>query len=131
MGPTYGPFGYVVVSLENWLSLLLCVHHNDSFIYMTDPVLGCEQLVTSVPEYPDVSMKLYPNPTGNTLHVAFEGTDNPQGTLTVNDITGMVVLNRECHDAATQIDVSGLSPGLYVICFRNEKGVIVRKFVKM
>ena len=76
-------------------------------------------------------MKLYPNPTTNTLHVDFESTDDPQGTLTVTDITGVAVLTRECHDAATQIDVSGLFPGLYVISFRNEKGVIVRKFVKM
>ena len=131
VGPTYGPFGYVVVSLENWLSLLLCVHHNDSFIYMTDPVLGCEQLVTSVPEYPDVSMKLYPNPAGNTLHVAFEGTDNPQGTLTVTNITGVVVLTRECNAPLTQLDVSNLTPGLYVISFRNGNGVVVRKFVKL
>lgn len=131
IGPAYGPFGMLPISAEPYLGFLLCVHHNDSLIYMTDTVLGCEQAVVSVPEYSDVSMKLYPNPTTNTLHVDFESTDDPQGTLTVTDITGVAVLTRECHDAATQIDVSGLFPGLYVISFRNEKGVIVRKFVKM
>ena len=79
----------------------------------------------------DVSMKLYPNPAGNTLHVEFEGTDNPQGTITVTDLTGVVVLTQECHNPVTQLDVSNLSPGLYVVSFRNEKGVVVRKFVKM
>ena len=79
----------------------------------------------------DVSMKLYPNPATNTLHVEFEGTDDPQGTLTVTDITGVVVLTRECHEPVTQLDVSNLSPGLYVVSFRNEKGVVVRKFVKL
>ncbi|MBR6131387.1 MAG: T9SS type A sorting domain-containing protein [Bacteroidales bacterium] len=131
VGPTYGPFGYVQVSLENWLGLLLCVHHNDSLVYMADPVLGCEQYLVSVPEYPDVSMKLYPNPAGNTLHVEFEGADDPQGTLSVTDITGVAVLTRECHEPVTQLDVSNLTPGLYVVSFRNEKGVVVRKFVKM
>ena len=131
VGPTYGPFGRVVESFEEWLGLLLCVHHKDSLIYMTDPVLGCEQYVTSVPEYPDVSMKLYPNPARNTLHVEFEGTDNPQGTLTVTDITGVVVLTRECNAPLTQLDVSNLTSGLYVVSFRNGNGVVVRKFVKL
>ena len=79
----------------------------------------------------DVSMKLYPNPVTNTLNVEFEGTDDPQGTLTVTDITGVVVLTRECHNPVTQLDVSNLTPGLYVVSFRNAQGVVVRKFVKM
>ena len=78
-----------------------------------------------------VSMKLYPNPVTNTLHVEFEGTDDPQGTLTVTDITGVAVLTRECHEPVTQLDVSHLTPGLYVVSFRNAQGVVVRKFVKM
>ncbi len=131
VGPTYGPFGRVVESFEEWLGLLLCVHHNDSLVYMTDPVLGCEQFITSVPEHPEISIKLYPNPATNILHVEFEGTDDPQGTITVTNLTGVVVLTRECHEPVTQLDVSNLSPGLYVVSFRNEKGVVVRKFVKM
>ena len=79
----------------------------------------------------DVSMKLYPNPATNTLHVEFEGTDDLQGTLTVTDLTGVVVLTRECHEPVTQLDVSNLTPGLYVVSFRNAQGVVVRKFVKM
>ena len=79
----------------------------------------------------DVSMKIYPNPATNTLHVEFEGTDDPQGTLTVTDITGVVVLTQECHNPVTQLDVSNLTPGLYVVSFRNVQGVVVRKFVKL
>ena len=131
IGPTYGPFGYIRVSLENWLGLLLCVHHNDFLVYMTDPVLGCEQRIVSVPEYPNVSMKLYPNPATNTLHVEFEGLDDPQGTITVADITGVVVQYVETSQHGVTIDVSHLTPGLYVVSFRNKNGVAVRKFVKM
>ena len=131
VGPTYGPFGYVAVSFENWLSLLLCVHHNDSLVYMTDSVLGCVQRVVSIPEYPNVSMKLFPNPVTNTLHVEFEGLDDPQGTITVADITGVVVQHVETSQRGVTIDVSHLTPGLYVVSFRNKNGVAVRKFVKM
>ena len=88
-----------------------------------------------IPGYSAVSMKIYPNPARNTLHVEFEGTDNPQGTLTVTDITGVVHYVETPHcDVSTNgvtIDVSNLTPGLYVVSFRNGKGVVVRKFVKL
>ena len=79
----------------------------------------------------DVSMKLYPNPATNTLHVEFEGLDDPQGTITVADITGVVVQHVETSQRGVTIDVSHLTPGLYVVSFRNKNGVAVRKFVKM
>ena len=79
----------------------------------------------------DVSMKLYPNPATNTLHVEFEGLDDPQGTITVADITGVVVQYVETSQRGVTIDVSHLTPGLYVVSFRNGKGVVVKKFVKL
>ena len=79
----------------------------------------------------DVSMKLYPNPATNTLHVEFEGLDDPQGTITVADITGVVVQHVETSQRGVTIDVSHLTPGLYVVSFRNGKGVVVKKFVKL
>ena len=135
VGPAFGPFEIVNSGIAYDLGLLLCVHHNDSLIYMADTVLGCVQYAVSVPGYPNVYMKIYPNPARNTLHVAFEGTDNPQGTLTVTDITGVVHYVETTHcDVSTNgvtIDVSNLTPGLYVVAFRNEKGVVMKKFVKM
>ena len=131
VGPAFGPFGIVNSGIAFDLGLLLCVHHNDSLVYMTDTVLGCVQYAVSIPEYPNVSMKLYPNPATNTLHVEFEGLDDPQGTITVVDITGVVVQHVETSQRGVTIDVSHLTPGLYVVSFRNKNGVAVRKFVKM
>ena len=76
-------------------------------------------------------VRVYPNPTGDILHVEFEGIDDPQGLLTITDLAGVVVLTRECHEPVIRLNVSHLAPGLYVVGFRNEKGVVVRKFVKL
>ena len=38
------------------------------------------------------------------------------------DDTGAVVLTRECHDPVTQLDVSNLSPGLYVVALPQRQG---------
>ena len=97
----------------------------------TDTRPSPKSLQQPAPFADDATFKVYPNPTRNTLHVEFEGADDPQGTLTVTDIAGVVVFTRECHDPVTQINVSNLTPGLYVVAFRNGNGVVVRKFVKL
>ena len=115
---------------------VLCFFFNICYDDDDQPVADLRHLANSgltgnSSRYPDVSMKLYPNPTGDILHVEFEGIDDPQGLLTITDLAGVVVLTRECHDPVIRLNVSHLAPGLYVVGFRNEKGVVVRKFVKM
>lgn len=132
VGSTYGPFGKLANSgFEPLLGLLLCIHYGDSLVYMNNPVLGCEQLFTSVSEYPESVMRLYPNPVNRMLNVEFDGMENPQGVITVMDMAGVVVLAQECNSTVTQLDVSRLKSGIYVIIFRDGNGKVVRKFVKM
>ena len=100
-------------------------------VISADTLLSPKSLQQPAPFADNATLKVYPNPATNTLHVEFEGTDDPQGTLTVTDLTGVVVLTRECHEPVTRLDVSHLTPGLYVVSFRNAEGVVVRKFVKM
>ena len=100
-------------------------------VISADTLLSPKSLQQPAPFADEATFKAYPNPATNTLHVEFDGTDDPQGTLTVTDITGVAVLTRECHEPVTQLDVSNLTPGLYVVSFRNAQGVVVRKFVKM
>ena len=105
---------------------------DEDFTVMGDPrhlaATGANDISS---HHQDVSMKLYPNPVTNTLHVEFEGLDDPQGTIAVADITGVVVQHVETSQRGVTIDVSHLTPGLYVVSFRNKNGVAVRKFVKM
>lgn len=81
----------------------------------------------------DVKMRLiaFPNPSNSTLNIGFDGIENPQGIITVCDMSGVVVLEQECNSTVTQLDVSRLKSGIYAVVFRNGNGIIVRKFVKM
>ena len=65
------------------------------------------------------------------LNVEFDGMENPQGVITVMDMSGVVVLAQECNTTVTQLDVSRLKSGIYVVVFRNGNGKIVKKFVKL
>jgi len=129
VGPTYSPFGYINEG-SGKMNMLLCVYHGDSLIYMRHPILGCEQWGSGIYEYPNSSMKLYPNPANNVVNVEFEGVENPQGVLTISNIAGIVVFSQECNSTVMQLDVSRLKSGIYMVCFRNGKGRIVKKFVK-
>ena len=77
------------------------------------------------------SITVAPNPVSQLLNVEFDGMENPQGIITVCDISGIVVLSQECNSTVTQLDVSRLKSGIYVVIFHNGNGKIVKKVVKM
>jgi len=130
IGPTYGPFGYINRG-AGAMNMLLCVHYGESLIYMNNPILGCDQFGTGIPEYPESVLRLYPNPANQMLNVELDGMENPQGVITVMDMAGVVVHAQECYSMVTQLDVSRLKSGIYVVVFRNGNGKIVKKFVKI
>lgn len=84
--------------------------------------------VTAVSGKPE-TLTLYPNPAANHLTVtAGEG----EGTWTIQDLLGCTVLlhTTPIHSTQTQIDISRLPPGLYVLKVKTQSGSRVTKFVK-
>ena len=72
------------------------------------------------------SLKLYPNPTSGNLTV-----ETPEkGTLSVYDLNGVLLLQRELTEPTTLIDVHNLSAGVYLVKMVGVKGVQVVKFFK-
>ena len=53
-----------------------------------------------------------------------------KGQLSILNISGQQLLQQEITEAKTTIDVSKLSPGIYVVKMVGEKGVHMGKFVK-
>ena len=72
------------------------------------------------------NLSIYPNPAIDniTLHNANEGY------LSIQNINGQEVLQQEITEPATNIDISTLPSGVYVVKLAGEKGVQVGKFVK-
>ncbi len=69
-------------------------------------------------------IKIHPNPTTNLLTIA---ATNPVTSLTLTNLLGQTVYSQEYNSDKIQIDVSGLSPGIYLI---KINGTEVRRFVK-
>lgn len=71
---------------------------------------------------------LYPNPANTQINIEHSFT----GTLGINilDISGRVCLNTQSPDSKTSIDISELSPGLYIVEITNSTSRSTVYFVK-
>jgi len=57
-------------------------------------------------------LEVYPNPTSNILNVQVGETD---GQVFIVDLSGRIVRQANLNSGKTQIDVRGLTPGMYVV----------------
>jgi len=71
---------------------------------------------------PDQQINVYPNPATTSIHINFKEYSNlPTGHagtktyLTIRNILGEVVLNKQIQNVVTVIDVSGFQNGLYFV----------------
>jgi hypothetical protein len=60
------------------------------------------------------SLQVYPNPTNNTLNVELERFVN-NGTLTLFDMSGKLVLSQSLNGNSAQINLSALTAGNYIL----------------
>lgn len=72
-------------------------------------------------------VKLYPNPATNNLSIESTGTIQ---NITVFNVLGQEVMNRQVNDASFSLDVSNLNAGIYVIKTNVDGNVSSTKFIK-
>jgi len=70
---------------------------------------------------------LYPNPATNTLNIE---SCTKFSQVIISDVLGNVVIRQQVYNKAVSVDVSGLSKGLYFVKMVNEKGFVVKRFLK-
>jgi beta-fructofuranosidase len=77
-------------------------------------------------------LKLYPNPAKNNLTIEFPYTKNDSVIIEINDCTGKSVFLKKTitnQDKRINVDISGLSPGAYVLSAYIKSGKISHAFV--
>ena len=74
------------------------------------------------------AIKVYPNPANNTLYV--ELNEAKEATISVINITGQTVLARKTNTPTTQLDISSLGSGVYILSIKNGNGSVYARFVK-
>ena len=74
------------------------------------------------------NISIYPNPAYEQITI----TANSNITnITITDLLGQAVLTRHISSTTAEINMTGLSPGIYFVTVTNEnKNKVVRKIVK-
>ena len=72
-------------------------------------------------------IKLFPNPAINNLTI-----ESPQSAvIEITNIQGQLIKTLIATGSKTSIDISAFPSGVYVVEMKTEKGVAVKKFVKV
>lgn len=69
-----------------------------------------------------------PNPVQNDLHISFR--QMLSGHLSVHTISGMMIKTFPFSGTHTEIDLSGISKGVYFLRFANGKDSYIKRFIK-
>ncbi len=81
---------------------------------------------TSLDEYNETGITLYPNPASNRLHVSL---DNYPSRVQVYDLKGTLLLSLEKPEKEFQMDVSSFKQGVYLLRVVNDAGIQSYRFI--
>ena len=86
---------------------------------------------SAVNELDGISFKVYPNPANEVLNITFDNDlDFKKVNLSMTNMLGQIVFRNQNHtNQKTQIDVSGLTAGLYFLILEKRKSRVVQKVV--
>lgn len=63
----------------------------------------------------DHNFSVYPNPAGDHITVSLDNSENSEFLVEVVDISGAVVLRSRLGNGNVDVDISSISPGIYVL----------------
>ena len=96
-----------------------------SFGQVEDYTLNLTSLAVS--NVNKAQVKVYPNPVVDVLNIE---ADSKVSTVQVFDLTGKVVSSHALNAVKNQVNLSKLTPGVYVVTIQTEKGIQSVKIVK-
>jgi hypothetical protein len=94
----------------------------------------CEPTIVGMQEWSEketngaLSLTIIPNPAKNKVKVGFENNNYKELNLQIFNINGEEVFNRQLHSYPqdTEIDISNLAKGVYLVSVRNEGFIVGR-----
>ncbi len=98
---------------------------NSSFGQVEDYTLNITSLAVS--NVNKAQVKIYPNPVVDVLNIE---ADSKVSAVQVFDLTGKVVSSHALNAVKNQVNLSKLTPGVYVVNIQTEKGMQSVKIVK-
>jgi len=90
--------------------------------------------VTGIDDITKAETKIYPVPTSGPLNIVIGKQIEGETVISILNVLGIVkyetTINKSLSQYETQLDLSGLNPGIYIVKISNKDGEIVKKIVK-
>ena len=90
---------------------------------------NCRIAGSSAAQLSEFDIEIYPNPVSHLLNLNHQAELVTPAKYTLNELNGKVVIEKESWSNETQIDVTGITPGLYVLKINAEGKIYYRKIV--
>jgi len=98
--------------------------------FVAKTCMGCDELIRlDVNEalVPKSVLNLYPNPATHTVRLEVSGSTFNARSLAVTDMLGNTVMNLRPETSDIDLDVSGLTSGIYTVATHLQNGEVLRQ----
>ena len=108
-------------------------HGDDEVLDRALSIAGCNLYANHI-QTPATSIKAYPNPANDIITVDVANINSPTFTVSITDITGRILLQKECVNNAafvsTSFSIRSLADGMYFVSVNTGAKQYTTKIVK-
>lgn len=113
------------MGLGGW-TWFLCMSENEELIYMNPNYNSCHLISTEIEEISKSAIQVYPNPAQNKIKIT-----NPENvkieSISIIDLKGNTL--KKFKKNKTELDLSGISTGMYLIKLTYGNEEVIRKIM--
>ena len=125
VGYTYDASNFIKsLSYKNWNDAGTKIINGDSAFYYYHTVLGINELMAK-----NAGIAVYPDPASSQITIDISA-NKAQGSISIVNFNGQEVFTGQVNQPKTQLDISGLSGGVYYVRLTSNRGVATGKFIK-
>ena len=84
-------------------------------------------IISSLDEETEATTAIFPNPAKNTLNITSYNTK--VNSVEIYNLNGQLVLNKTLNTYLSQINISSLTSGIYIVDIKSENTTIKRKLI--
>lgn len=110
---------------DGYLDLLVGNYSGGVAYYRGDFTTAVKEKASNLTE-----INIYPNPAYNTINIDLGTNDINNASIQLLDLVGKTIYNQTVTNSKVSFDLNNLSQGVYLIMFKNNLGIQVRKMVK-
>ena len=128
---TFG-LGFILNNFRRFQYYPTSLHHFNPRTFLPASFASAQLSTLQEVSY-GLNWKVYPSPSKGLVHLLVEGQENVELDLSVTNLVGQIVFQRKdfrpTRGQAIQLQLEGVSPGIYFVSLRKEQQVESKKII--